>query len=97
MRCASRVSPAIARAIVRLDDPSRPIAETARRVNAFAEENGDIRTSYERLRQLVHAHRDYRANLGASAARIIGKAIYEYNYPLLLELLEPRETRRKLR
>jgi hypothetical protein len=97
MRCASTVSPRVVRSIGRLDDPKQPMAETARRVNAFAEQNGMTRTSYERLRQLIKAHREYRALLGPSAAEIVATSLLTYNYRQLEELLVPREERRKRR
>jgi hypothetical protein len=37
-------------ALVRLDDDRHPVAETNRRLGAFAEENGLTRPSYEQVR-----------------------------------------------
>lgn len=52
------ISPRIARplieALLRLDDPGRPIAETHRLLGAEADRLGITRPSYERVRELVH-------------------------------------------
>jgi hypothetical protein len=45
------------RALEAVDDPGEPIAECRRRIGEVARELGLPRPSYERVRQLVHAHR----------------------------------------
>jgi hypothetical protein len=57
MRSAPRLDLRLVRAIEKLDDPARPIAETRRRVGVVADALGLPRPSYERVRQLVHLHR----------------------------------------
>jgi hypothetical protein len=59
MRSAARLTPSLLDAVVRIDDGSLPIAEVARRVAAQAENSGQIRPSYERIRQVVHELRPY--------------------------------------
>lgn len=71
MRSAARITPDLLDAIARLDDGSRPIAEVARRVAAAAEQAGDPRPSYERVRQLVHDHRLQRARAHPSRLRVV--------------------------
>jgi hypothetical protein len=57
MKSAPRLDLRLVRAIAKLDDPARPIAETRRRVGSVADSLGLPRPSYERVRQLVHLHR----------------------------------------
>ena len=54
---APRISRRLVEAIVRLDDGSRPIAETYRQVGSEAERLGLTRPSYQRIRELVHEAR----------------------------------------
>jgi hypothetical protein len=63
---APRISGRLIEAIVRLDHPGRPIAETNRRVGAEAERLGLTRPSYQRIRELVHQIRNMRPRLGVS-------------------------------
>jgi hypothetical protein len=63
---APRISHRLIEAIVRLDDRSRPIAETYRRVGAEAERLGLTRPSYQRIRELVHETRTARPRLSVS-------------------------------
>jgi hypothetical protein len=58
-------------AIVRLDDPRQPIAETARRVGRVAEQLGLTRPSYERIRTLVHAARALRRRRGPTTGEVL--------------------------
>ncbi len=58
--CAPRISPRLLDALVRLDDPSLPIAEIGRRVGAEADRLGLTRPSYQRLRVLLRASRRLR-------------------------------------
>jgi hypothetical protein len=54
---APRIPQKLLERIVRLDDPSLPIAEVARRVGRDAERLGYYRPSYQRVRELVHQAR----------------------------------------
>jgi hypothetical protein len=63
---APRISGRLIEAIVRFDDPSRPIAETNRLVGAEAERLGLTRPSYQRIRELVHQVRNMRPRLSVS-------------------------------
>jgi hypothetical protein len=54
---APRIDRRLIRTLGRLDDPSRPIAETYRRACAVAAELGLVRPSYEQIRVLVHNER----------------------------------------
>ena len=63
---APRISGRLFEAIVQFDDPSRPIAETYRRVGAEAERLRLKRPSYQRIRELVHQVRNMRPRLSAS-------------------------------
>jgi hypothetical protein len=62
---APRLDPRLVRAIEQLDRRSESIAEVRRRAGDVADTLGLARPSYERVRQLVHAHR--RSDSGASA------------------------------
>ncbi|HET8605986.1 MAG TPA: hypothetical protein VFL66_03045 [Gaiellaceae bacterium] len=55
--CSPRISPLLLVALERLDDPSVPIAETARRLGREADRLGLTRPSYDRVRELVHERR----------------------------------------
>ncbi len=68
---APRLSPRLLEAIVRLDDPSVPIAEVSRRVGAAAAKLGVMRPSYERVRVLVHALRAARRPRRPSTAAVL--------------------------
>jgi hypothetical protein len=57
---APRISRHVLEAIVRLDDPVEPIAETYRRVASDAERLGYTRPSYEQIRVLIHRSRRIR-------------------------------------
>jgi hypothetical protein len=63
---APRISGRLIEAIVRFDDPSRPIAEIYRLVGAEAERVGLTRPSYQRIRELVHHVRNVRPRLTIS-------------------------------
>jgi hypothetical protein len=66
---AARLTPRLLAALVRLDDPSVPIAEVCRRIGAEAERLGVPRPSYERIRVLVHESR--RLRRGPSTANVL--------------------------
>jgi hypothetical protein len=63
---APRISGRLIEAIVRFDDPARPIAETYRRVGGEAERLGLTRPSYQRIRELIHQVRNMRPRLSVS-------------------------------
>jgi hypothetical protein len=69
LRSAARLTPKLLDAIVRIDDGRLPIAEVARRVAAEAEDSGQTRPSYERIRQVVHELRPYFLVARASSLR----------------------------
>jgi hypothetical protein len=54
---APRIAPELIAALERLDDPSIPIAEIARRLGSEADRLGVPRPSYDRVRELVHERR----------------------------------------
>ena len=84
----------LVKAIVRLDDPCLPHAETARRVAAYAEERGLTRPSYEALRPLIKLHREMRATLGPSAVELFLRAsLVGFTRGIVDELLKPRDER----
>jgi hypothetical protein len=78
---AARISPKLLKVIVRLDDPSKPIAETARKVAAEAERSGQTRPSYERIRQLVHDIRRARVRRGPSTAQVLFEVAVGVRHP----------------
>ena len=54
---APRIDSRLVAALVRIDDPKRPIAETNRRFGRVGRELGLPKPSYERVRVIVHAIR----------------------------------------
>jgi len=54
---APRIDSRLVAALVRIDDPKRPIAETNRRLGRVARELGLPKPSYEQVRVIVHAIR----------------------------------------
>ena len=68
-RSATRIPQRLYRALVELDDGTRPIADLAREVAALAEEIGVPRPSYERVRVLVKEARSIRR--GPSTAEVL--------------------------
>lgn len=68
---APRLSHRLLDAVVRLDDPSVPIAETYRQVAGEAERLGLRRPSYERIRVLVHESRRLRRRRGPTTASVL--------------------------
>jgi hypothetical protein len=65
---APRIDERLVAALARVDQPSRPIAETHRRVGRIADELGLARPSYEQCRVIVHALRSRRrgSEIGAT-------------------------------
>jgi hypothetical protein len=62
---APRIDSRLVAAIVHLDNPQHPIAETNRRIGVLAGDLGLPRPSYEQIRILVKAHRRGRLRLTA--------------------------------
>src|SRR5712691_7963119 len=54
---APRIDSRLVAALVRIDDPRRPIAETNRRLGSVAGELGLTKPSYEQVRVVLHALR----------------------------------------
>jgi hypothetical protein len=61
-------------AIVRLDDPSLPIAETNRRLGLVADGLGLIRPSYQQVRVIVHQVRSQKRSSR------LGETLLEISY-----------------
>src|SRR5919201_2276203 len=55
--CAPRYEPRLVEAIIAVDEPTLPIAETVRRVGVVAERLGLTRPSYVHVRRYVVEHR----------------------------------------
>jgi hypothetical protein len=91
------VTDAIVEAVVRLDDPTLPLAEVARRVAADAERQGLTRPSYERLRQVIKEQRMLRASLGPSAWQLYLDSGMWVTQRFVDELKKPRDERHRLR
>jgi hypothetical protein len=73
---APRLDPRLLRALVRLDDPEVPIAETWRRSREDAAKLDLPRPSYECVRQLVHDARRRRARRRAARDTLVSVALY---------------------
>jgi hypothetical protein len=73
---APRLDPRLVKAIVRLDDPSVPIAESYRRSREHAADLEVPRPSYECFRQLVHEARRARRRRRANRDTLIRVALY---------------------
>jgi hypothetical protein len=73
---APRLGRELLEAIVRLDDPSIPIAEIHRRTREHAAKMDVPRPSYECCRQLIHDARRERARRRANRETLIRVALY---------------------
>lgn len=73
---APRLDPRLVKAIVRLDDPSVPIAESYRRSRKPAAHLEVPRPSYECFRGLVHEARRERKRRRANRETLIRVALY---------------------
>ncbi len=69
---APRYDRRILDAIRRLDDSNHPIAETCRRVGAFAERTGLPRPSYVHVRRIVLAERERAHEVAEARAALVG-------------------------
>lgn len=76
---APRLDPRLHRELGRLDDSRVPIAETYRRVAAYARRHQIFRPSYEHVRRLVHDLRRVRLARGASR-RSTAQLLFEVAY-----------------
>jgi hypothetical protein len=81
VRSAARISDRLYKRLVKLDDPSVPIAETYRRVAAEAERLGLTRPSYERIRVLVHQSRRWKRNRGPSTTSVLVDVAFRVRPP----------------
>jgi hypothetical protein len=70
VRFAASLSPDLLRRLERIDDDRLPIAEVARRLCSEAESAGEVRPSYERVRQLVRELRLEHRDTGPGRARL---------------------------
>jgi hypothetical protein len=73
---APRVDSELLTTLVRLDDPTVPIAESYRRSREAAAKRGVPRPSYESFRILIHEARRERARRKANRDTIIRVALY---------------------
>ena len=79
---APRLHADLHRALVELDDPDVPIAETYRRLTAFARRRHLFRPSYEHVRWLVHLiRRVRRAMARPGTARVLLDVAYNLRPP----------------
>jgi hypothetical protein len=81
---APRLDPRLHRRLVRLDRPDVAIAETHRRLGAYAWSIGVFRPSYEHVRRLVHALRALRrarARGRRTTATLLVEAVYNLKPP----------------
>jgi hypothetical protein len=85
---APRLDPDLLKALVRLDDPTVPIAETWRRSREHAAKLDVPRPSYECVRQLVRDARRQRARRRAARETVIGVALYTKPLHALDSLLD---------
>jgi hypothetical protein len=78
---APRLDGRLHRELARLDDPAVPIAETYRRLAAFARVHQIFRPSYEHVRRLVHVLRRFRRAL-RDRRRATADVLFEIAYNL---------------
>jgi hypothetical protein len=78
---APRLDPRLHRELARLDDPETPIAETYRRLAAFARDRHIFRPSYEHARRLVHLIRQLR-KAARDRRRATAGALFDIAYNL---------------
>jgi hypothetical protein len=92
---APRLDPRLHRALVQLDDPSRPIAETYRRLANRARELHLFRPSYEHVRRLVRIVRRFRDLRRGDTSQVLFEVMYSLRPPTALvdHLLDSGPTR----
>lgn len=82
---APRLHPRLHRELARLDDADVPIAETYRRLTAYARTQGLFRPSYEHVRRLIHLLRRLRRPAGRrSSAQVLFEVAYNLRPPTTL-------------
>ena len=81
---APRLHPDLHRELARLDDPEIPIADTYRRLTAYARVHRLFRPSYEHVRRLVHLLRRLRRRDGHRTAQILFEVAYNVRPPTAL-------------
>ena len=82
---APRLHPSLHEALAALDDPDVPIAETYRRLAAFARRERLFRPSYEHVRRLIHALRRLRKAKGrGGTAHVLFQVAYNVRPPTAL-------------
>ncbi len=82
---APRLHPRLHAELARLDDPNAPIADTYRRLTAYARTHKLYRPSYEHVRRLVHLLRRLRRHAGRrSTARVLFEVAYNVRPPTAL-------------
>lgn len=86
---APRIDRRLIAALVGLDDPKEPIAETNRRVGALAEVLGIPRPSYQQIRLFVHAERARHRARRAAIDLVLDVQFRRRAPEALLELLHP--------
>jgi hypothetical protein len=80
-RLAARIPDRLYKRLLKLDDPSRPIAETYRQLASEAERMGLTRPSYERIRVLVHQTRRWRRSRGPSTTSVLVDVAFRVRPP----------------
>jgi hypothetical protein len=81
---APRLDPRLHRALVQLDDPSMPIAETYRRLAGRARQLHLFRPSYEHVRRLIHIVRRVRELRRKATPRVLFEVLYNLRPPTAL-------------
>jgi hypothetical protein len=85
---APRMDPLLIKALRRLDDPGRPIAETHRRLGEVADRLELTRPSYQAVRVHVHAERAIGASRPSCAEILLDVSFRVRSPEALLDLLE---------
>ena len=78
---APRISPALRAALAAIDDGRLPIAEINRRLGSLAEELGQKRPSYQRVRELVHDLRETAALREPSTVEVVTDVLWRARPP----------------
>jgi hypothetical protein len=85
---APRIDSRLIAAIAWLDDDTKPIAVTCRRIGRVAERLGIVRPSYEQVRVLVHSERR-RAGTRSAERELVADVVLGRRSPTALS--EPRD------
>jgi hypothetical protein len=89
VECAPRYDARILEAARLLDDPGRPIAETARRVGRVAAELGLPKPSYVHLRRYIGDFRDEQEREAARRREIISILLDTYEDAMTSRRIDP--------